>query len=97
MSLSEFNTNEQLAKIMEQDGVRLAEIQNPITRSIVRINPPLKCTDPDALKAFERYFGMWCEALWMLGYIDPDEITSPRGLWLADDAHTAFLKSATQE
>lgn len=96
MALNPCLTDKELVEVMKHGEIRLAEVQNPITRSVVRLNPPLKCTDAEAFKEFTRYFHLWCEAMWMLGREDPEEITAKWG-WLADDAHTSLLKSATQE
>lgn len=66
------------------EGGGISEMQNPITRSMVKLNPPLVCSDGERFKSFERFFDMWCEAMWMLGYNDPTELTSRH--WVAADS-----------
>lgn len=41
----------------------VTEVQNPITRSVCRLDPPLPLADLDA---FQSAFGALCDAAWML-------------------------------
>lgn len=69
----------------------VTSMQNPITRSDVRIEPPFICSDPDRYALFEQHFWKWCEALWEINRIDPDVLISDRD-WLLGDRHSGFLQ-----
>lgn len=72
----------------------ISQMQNPITRSMVKIEPPLICTDPERFKLFEKRFWRWCEALWEINRIDPDVLISDRD-WLLSDNCAMFTRDLT--
>ena len=50
----------------------VSEMQNPVTRSMVRLHPPFEVTSEAAFDDFARRFDAWCQAAWDLARIDPD-------------------------
>lgn len=52
----------------------LTEMQNPVTRSIVKVVPPQEITEPGQVEDLVRRFNAYCAAAWDLGHMDPDVV-----------------------
>lgn len=60
-------------------GRTVAEAQNPVTRSMVRLYPPFTPESDADFDRFYEWFTKWCQAMWALGLIDPSEFFAQNG------------------
>lgn len=54
----------------------VSELQNPVTRSNIKLSPPFEFDSGDELVTFEKLVGEYCTLAWRLGVIDVTEITA---------------------
>jgi len=66
-------------KMFENDWSRVESVINPITRSVIKIDPPFHFSTDEELESFIEHVEAYCLAAWNLGYLDPEEISSPYG------------------
>lgn len=66
-------------------GPVLVRVQNPVTRTMITLDPPFPCGEDDRVTEFTKAVAGYCQAAWVLGRLDPAELSpfeSPYGkLW----------------
>lgn len=65
----------------------VSELQNPITRNLVCLNPPVHIESPAQLDYFQAVFKEYCEIVWRLAHLDPRHIDAPYGWVLPREQH----------
>jgi hypothetical protein len=61
----------------------VSEIQNPVTRHMVRVDPPYEIASPDEFGRFIQDFEDYCRVCWVFERREP-EVINPLVLWFAD-------------
>lgn len=55
----------------------VSELPNPITRTVVRLNPPVHIENDAQFDYFQAQFKAYCVAAWNLARMDPRHIDAP--------------------
>lgn len=56
------------------DGAVVARVQNPITRTLVKLNPAIEIRSAGAMENFSEWLEAYFRAAWIPGHLDPAEI-----------------------
>jgi hypothetical protein len=74
-------------------GSVITEALNPVTRSVIKLNPPFIPESEGDWARFDHYLKAYCQAAWMLGRNDPRQIDAPFG-WVHTDPETPLAADA---